>query len=105
MQNLYRYHCIKLLINVHLDRLSVLMKEHQRFDKIDFEEIEYRNEYRYTKQALAALAGFVFPLAQILYLTIKLGGVSHWLQFALMMALYVAFAVALFIKFKSHLQI
>jgi hypothetical protein len=56
------------------------MSEQIHFDEIDFEAIEYRNEYRHTNSALTLLAAQAFLYAPSVVSSYKEGGIWLWLE-------------------------
>src|SRR5215475_6201883 len=76
-----------------------------KFDKIDFDEIEYKSEYSYGRKALAGLGGLVTSVSSILRLVEK-----HTWPVALTIcgaafSLYAILIIMLVIKAKSTLLI
>jgi len=87
------------------DGLSCAMSIQIEFGAIDFEAIEYRNEYRHTKAVFALITGQALSLLNLFLQAFFVGGV--WLKL-LGGAYFSAFALqlaALFIQYKSRVII
>jgi len=79
------------------------MPEPTEFSEIDFEQIEYRNEYRHTKSIFASLFGGLCALPGFVNLMTE-GGMLAWLG-GYGLALQLGVTLFLWVKLKSRLLV
>jgi hypothetical protein len=79
------------------------MAEPAAFKEIDFEQIEYRNEYQHTKSVFAALFSVLFLLPQLAAFALE-GGWRSWLGGAGLLG-YGSLALTMYIKLRSRLLV